>query len=155
MDPKSVLLGLREKSVGLSKAQTRIPWREIINVHELQAFGIQDPVSFYKDEVSLLNQELSPSCNHDRERQISEETSEKLLDYFPVKNINESLSVKKYLDLMQTAVDFQFNVFSLLSSLIYSHAVFPSSKAKTFEEVLPKPLESCPFSLNQLHTGRR
>ncbi len=30
MDPKSVLLGLREKSVGLSKAQTRIPWREII-----------------------------------------------------------------------------------------------------------------------------
>ena len=31
MDPKSVLLGLREKSVGLSKAQTRIPWREIIN----------------------------------------------------------------------------------------------------------------------------
>ena len=30
MDPKSVLLGLREKSVGLSKAQTRVPWREII-----------------------------------------------------------------------------------------------------------------------------
>ena len=29
-DPKSVLLGLREKSMGLSKAQTRIPWREII-----------------------------------------------------------------------------------------------------------------------------
>lgn len=32
MDPKSVLLGLREKSVGLSKAQTRIPWREIISL---------------------------------------------------------------------------------------------------------------------------
>lgn len=32
MDPKSVLLGLREKSVGLSKAQTRIPWREIITL---------------------------------------------------------------------------------------------------------------------------
>lgn len=31
MDPKSVLLGLREKSVGLSKAQTRISWREIIS----------------------------------------------------------------------------------------------------------------------------
>ena len=30
MDPQGVLLGLREKSVGLSKAQTRIPWREII-----------------------------------------------------------------------------------------------------------------------------
>ena len=32
MDPKSVLLGLWEKSVGLSKVQTRIPWREIINL---------------------------------------------------------------------------------------------------------------------------
>lgn len=32
VDPKSVLLGLREKSVGLSKAQTRIPWREIIRI---------------------------------------------------------------------------------------------------------------------------
>lgn len=35
MDPKSVLLGLREKSVGLSKAQTRIPWREIISFMEV------------------------------------------------------------------------------------------------------------------------
>ena len=35
MDPKSVLLGLREKSVGLSKAQTRIPWREIITALNL------------------------------------------------------------------------------------------------------------------------
>lgn len=39
MDPKSVLLGLREKSVGLSKAQTRIPWREIINWQQLSQKG--------------------------------------------------------------------------------------------------------------------
>ena len=38
MDPKSVLLGLREKSVGLSKAQTRIPWREIITFFFLFIF---------------------------------------------------------------------------------------------------------------------
>lgn len=41
MDPKSVLLGLREKSVGLSKAQTRIPWREIITTYTLiHKYGI-------------------------------------------------------------------------------------------------------------------
>ena len=41
MDPKSVLLGLREKSVGLSKAQTRIPWREIITTNAIEGFNRQ------------------------------------------------------------------------------------------------------------------
>ena len=85
--------------------------------------------------------------------QISEETPEKLLGYFPLKNLNESLDVKKYIDLMQTATDFKFNVFSLLSSLIYSRAVCPCSKAKTFDEVLPKLYEPVRFSLNQLYAG--
>ena len=54
---------------------------------------------------------------------------------------------------MQTATDFKFNVFSLLSSLIYSRAVCPCSKAKTFDEVLPKLYEPAKFSLNQLYAG--
>ena len=47
----------------------------------------------------------------------------------------------------------KFNVFSLLSSLIYSRAVCPCSKAKTFDEVLPKLYEPAKFSLNQLYAG--
>ncbi len=122
-------------------------------VNELIAKGIDDPVSFYKDEVKKLNQQLAEERGKVKARQISDETPEKFLGYFPLKSINEGLGVKKYLDLMQTATDFQFNIFSLMSSLIYARAVSPCSKSKTFEEVLPKLFESRDFSLNQVYSG--
>lgn len=54
MDPKSVLLGLREKSVGLSKAQTRIPWREIIMYEAISPMPLQDPRPMDPDEDITL-----------------------------------------------------------------------------------------------------
>ena len=122
-------------------------------VHELQEKGIEDPVAFFKDEVAQLNQQLAERRQNGKDLLISEETPEKLLGYFPLKNLNDSLDVKKYIDLMQAVSDFKFNVFSLLSSLIYSRAACPCSKAKTFDEVLPKLYEPAGFSLNQLYTG--
>lgn len=122
-------------------------------VHELEKKGIHDPVSFYKEEVSSLNRQLAEQRGKEKKQQITDETPERLLGYFPLKNLNDSLGVKKYLDLMQTATDFRFNVFSMLSSLIYARAVLPCSKAKTFDEVLPKLFEGCPFSLGQLYSG--
>ncbi len=122
-------------------------------VNELVAKGIEDPISFYKDEVNKLNRQLADERRKAKARQIADETPEKSLGYFPVKSINEGLGVKKYLDLMQTATDFQFNVFSMMSSLVYARVVSPCSKSKTFEEVLPKLFESRDFSLNQIYSG--
>ena len=70
-----------------------------------------------------------------------------------MKNINDKLSVKKYIDLMQTTTDFRFNVYDLISALIYARLVQPCSKSKTFDEVIPKLFESYDFSLNQLYDG--
>ena len=108
-------------------------------VHELQEKGIEDPVAFFKDEVARLNQQLAEQRQSEKDLQISEETPEKLLGYFPLKNLNESLDVKKYIDLMQTATDFKFNVFSLLSSLIFPERSAPVQKRK----LLTKYFRSC------------
>ncbi|MFR2879753.1 MAG: hypothetical protein ACLTC8_01535 [Lachnospiraceae bacterium] len=70
-----------------------------------------------------------------------------------MKNINDKLSVKKYMDLMQTATDFRFNVFDMISALVYARLVQPCSKSKTYDEVIPKLFESYDFSLNQLYDG--
>ena len=86
-------------------------------------------------------------------RTISDESPEKLLGYFPLKNINDSLRVKQYIDIMQTATDYRFNVFDMMSALVYSRVVHPCSKAKTYDEVLPKLFESTDFSLDQIYTG--
>lgn len=57
------------------------------------------------------------------------ESPEKLLGYFPLKNINDSLHCKKYMDLMQTATDFRFNVFEMVSlNYFYSGLAYIGSE---------------------------
>lgn len=122
-------------------------------VHELQAKGIEDPITYYKEEVVKLNQELRAEKDAKKKKQISDDSPEKLLGYFPFKNINDRLSVKKYIDLMQSVTDFRFNVFDLMSALVYARLVQPCSKSKTYDKVIPKLFESYDFSLNQLYDG--
>lgn len=122
-------------------------------VHELQAQGIADPISYYKEEVLKLNQQRNAVRAAGKAKQISDDSPEKLIGYFPMKNINDKLSVKKYIDLMQTATDFRFNVFDMISALVYARLVQPCSKSKTYDEVIPKLFESYDFSLNQLYDG--
>lgn len=122
-------------------------------VHELQAQGIDDPISFFQEKVTKLNQEFQATKAAKKARQISDDSPEKLIGYFPMKNINDKLSVKKYIDLMQTATDFRFNVFDMISALVYARLVQPCSKSKTYDEVIPKLFDSYDFSLNQLYDG--
>ena len=122
-------------------------------VHELQAMGIYDPISFYQEEVNKLNQEFQAAKQTKKAKLISDESPEKLLGYFPMKNINDKLSAKKYIDLMQTATDFRFNVFDMMSSLVYARLIHPCSKSKTYDEVIPRLFDSYDYSLNQLYDG--
>ena len=127
-------------------------YKPIGYVHELIESGIDDPVSFFQEEVLMLNQKRNDEKNAAKEKQISEETPEKLLGYFPLKNINDGLGVKNYIDLMQSVTGYKFNVFSLISALVYSRAVFPCSKSRTFEEVIPRLFETYDFSLSQIYS---
>lgn len=135
------------------KGSAHRSYKPIGYVHELQARGIDDPAAFYGEEVKKLNQERQRAKQQEKARQISCESPEKLLGYFPLKNINDSLGCKKYIDLMQTAADFRFNVFDMMSSLIYARAVHPCSKSKAYDEVIPKLFEKHGFSLDQLYSG--
>ena len=128
-------------------------FRAVGYVHELIQAGIEDPISHFKEEVDRLNQTRKKEKVDGKAKQISDETPEKLLGYFPLKNINDSLHVKKYIDLMQSVTGHKFNIFSLMSSLIYARAVFPCSKYRTFEDIMPKLMEDPCFSLSQLYSG--
>ena len=54
---------------------------------------------------------------------------------------------------MQTTTSFRFNIFDMMSALIYAKAVHPCSKLKTYIEVIPKLFEKHDFSLNQIYSG--
>lgn len=122
-------------------------------VHELQAKGIDDPITFFGEEIKKLNQDSKRQKQSEKTRQISEESPEKFLGYFPLKNINDSLGCKKYIDLMQTATNFRFNISDMISALVYARVVRPCSKSKTYDEVIPKLFETYDFSLDQLYSG--
>lgn len=128
-------------------------YKPIGYVHELQEKGIDDPISFYKEEVKKLNQKVQKKNQSEKTRQISDESPERFLGYFPMKNLNDSLGCKKYIDLMQTATNFRFHIFDMISALIYARLVHPCSKSKTYDEILPKLFESYDFSLDQLYSG--
>ena len=121
-------------------------------VKKLQAQGIEDPIAYYKEEVARMNQERKEKKESER-KLITEESPERLLGYFPMKNINDGLRVKKWLDLMQSVTNFRFNVYELLATLVYARMVMPCSKSKTFAEVLPRLYEKPSFSLDQLYSG--
>lgn len=135
------------------KAGAHRSYKPIGYVHQLQTEGIDDPIAFYKNEVQKLNQELRKKKQDEKARKISEESPEKLLGYFPLKNLCDSLRCKNYIDLMQTATSFRFNVFDMMTALVYARVVHPCSKLKTYIEVIPKLFEKYDFSLDQLYSG--
>lgn len=151
---KGIYLQIYESFYDPVKKQTAHRSHKAIGyVKELIEQGFDDPVTFYSEEVRKLNQQFHATKQLEKSRLITEQSPEKLLGYFLLKNINDSLSCKRYIDLMQTATDFRFHVFDLMSALIYSRGVHPCSKSKTFEEVIPKLFETHDFSLDQLYSG--
>jgi len=122
-------------------------------VDELIAKGIDDPIAFYAEEVRRLNQEYHDRRHQNKLRPIADESPEKLLGYFPLRNINDSLGCRKYIDLMQTAAGFRFSIFDMTAALVYARAVHPCSKSRTYDEVIPRLYDEYGFSLDQLYSG--
>lgn len=111
--------------------------------------GITDPVAHFQKEVDSLNQERSQN----NIRKISDVSPVLYLGYFPFKAILEKLHIKKYVGYFHLTHDFQFDLYELLSSLIYARAVNPCSKHRTFHEVLPNLFDTVHYSYDQLMDG--
>lgn len=111
--------------------------------------GIPDPISYFQKEVDSLNQEKADAGI----RKISDVSPIRYLGYFPLKSILEKMQVKKYVDYFKLTNDFGYDLYELLSSLIYARAVLPCSKYKTFHEVLPNLYDTVHCSYDQLLDG--
>lgn len=111
--------------------------------------GMEDPISHFQKEVDALNEE-----RNDRGiRKISDKSPILHLGYFPLKSILDKLKIKKYVDYFKLTNDFTYDLYDLLSSLIYARSVHPCSKHRTFHEVLPNLYHSYEYSYDQLLDG--
>ena len=124
-------------------------YQSLGSVETWQSKGMADPIAHFQKEVDALNQKHSQSSV----RKISDHSPLLSLGYFPLKAILTKLQVKKYVDYFKLTTDFQFDLYEMLSSLIYARAVNPCSKYKTFHEVLPNLFEPIQYSYDQLMDG--
>jgi transposase len=154
MNNKGLYLQIYESYYNPEKRQTaHRAIRALGYEHELRESGIADPIDHFKAEVVSMNRERKVLRNEEALRKISRETPERLLGYFPLKALNDFLGVRKDLDLLQMAGSFRFSLCDLLFLLTYARAAMPTSKSKTFHDVLPKLALPPHFSLDQLYDG--
>lgn len=121
-------------------------YKSLGSVETLIKNGMADPVSFYQQEVDKLNSRKK----QDGVPMISERSPFLFSGYFPLKSILERLDVRKYVSLFSLTSDFKYDLYSVLSSLIYARSVNPCSKRRTFHEVLPYLFEPHDFSYDQM-----
>lgn len=124
-------------------------YKSLGSVESWKDNGIDDPISHFQKEVEALNQQHSQK----NVRKISDVSPILYLGYFPFKAILQKLQVKKYVDYFHLTHDFQFDLYELISSLIYARAVNPCSKHRTFHEVLPNLYDTIHYSYDQLMDG--
>ena len=124
-------------------------YKSLTSVESLKEKGIKDPISYYQKEVDRLNAERKKEGI----RKISDRSPKLYLGYFPLKSLLEKLKIKKYVDFFKLTTNFEFDLYELLSSLIYARSVNPCSKNRTFHEVLPCLYEPNNYSYDQLLSG--
>lgn len=110
--------------------------------------GIANPIEYYKKEV----EELNKSFKSDREIKI-DKSPLRYVGHFPLVSIMNKLKIKDTVDLFKYTTDYSFDLYDMLSALIYARSVSPCSKYKTVNEVIPLLYGSYNFSYDQLLNG--
>ena len=111
--------------------------------------GMADPIAHFQKEVDALNK----TKNNEGVRKISDTSPVLFLGHFILKSILDKLKIKKYVDYFKLTNDFDYDLFNLLSTLVYARSVHPCSKNRTFHEVLPNLYHPYDYSYDQLLDG--
>ena len=111
--------------------------------------GLADPIAHFQKQVDELNTERKESGV----RKISDIFPILYLGYFPLKALLEKLKIKKWVNYFNLTHEFQFDLYELMSSLIFARAVNPCSKHRTFHEILPNLFDKVHYSYDQLLNG--
>ena len=124
-------------------------FKSLDSVETWKEKGFEDPISHFQKEVDALNQKKATAGV----RKISDKSPNMYLGYFPFQSILDKLHIKKYVDYFKLTNNFDYDLFELLSSLVYARAVNPCSKHRTFHEVLPELYGTVSYSYDQLLDG--
>lgn len=112
--------------------------------------GIEDPIAYVQAEVDTLNAQRNLEKITSKSKQISDISPKRLLGYFPLVHVLNTLDVQMHFNYMQDDRNFSFDAFDVISSLVFARAVDPQSKHRTYEDVLPRLFKNISFSYDQI-----
>lgn len=117
---------------------------------DLIASGIDDPISYFKNEVSKMNKKVKLDKEELSIKKI-ENSPIKNLGYFIIKGLFNKLDIKSHLDLLDRIEIQSLSTYDYLLYMVSSRIINPCSKIKTFEEVFPSFYEPYIISKDQLY----
>jgi len=121
-------------------------------LEDLISEEMPDPISYYKAKVKKMNEERLKKLQVDNIRLI-DDGAYKNIGYFLIKAFFNRVDIRHDFSLMSINNDLQFNIYDLLTSLVYARIVEPCSKLKTYDEIIPDLFEEFSFSKDQMYRG--
>ena len=122
-------------------------------VDELVCDEIPNPVSFFKEYVAKENKKVSDLVAQEKRPRAFNAPVEFYLGHFLIKTVLEELNVKPTIELLASHTKFRFNMYDLISQLIFARIIKPCSKSKTVSTIFPYLYEGKMISENQVYDG--
>lgn len=122
-------------------------------VDELISAGISDPITYFKNVVKEENEKRAASVSEETRPRAFNSSPEKYCGHFLVYSLLEELGVKEIVDILASRKRFQFDLYAMISQLIYARILNPCSKSKTVSSVFPRLFKSVPISEDQIYDG--
>jgi len=122
-------------------------------VDDLIASGIEDPISYYKCYVEEKNKERAAALADETRPRAFQNPIELNAGHFLLHSLLEELKAKDTIDILASQKRFQFNLYHLMSQLIFARIIHPCSKSKTAATVFPHLYNGTCISEDQIYDG--
>ena len=117
--------------------------------NQLTEQGIIDPVAYCEELVKKLNYEEKKKQCED----VTDKAPIKFGGHFLINAVLNKLGVKEFIDVLSLTTNYQFNLYDVFCSLLFSRIIKPCSKYQTFNDVIPYLDKQYTFSYDQLLAG--
>lgn len=117
---------------------------------DLKNQGMANPKEYFREEVNKLNLKEKEKKKGNRFATIRDSDLKKYVGYFPAKAMLAKLGVKGHVDILASNTGYRFDMYDMLSALIFARLVEPCSKKASFERVLPNLYTKYGFSYGQI-----
>ena len=115
-------------------------------VSDLIKSGIDDPISYYQNEVKKMNKALNKS----KDVQINDVSSSKYAGHFLIKAMFDYLNMDDTLNIIASNFKCRYKFSSIFKDLCYSQIIRPGSKLKAFERIIPNLYNANNYSYDQV-----